>query len=393
MLRGISDYVESCPACQLGKPKRHLPFGELAPITSPSEPFAVLSIDFIVALPETPDKMNCLLTVTDKFTKYVRLIPGREQDAATAWARRFFDEIFRFWGMPTRIISDRDPKFTSTFWKCLFRQCRTDLCMTTAYHPSADGQAERTNQTVETALRCLLVGEHVETWSQRLPEVEYALNTAKNRSTGETPFKLLYGTDHHGLLEPPRRDDTEQNPGANAFIDSRLRIRKDVSDALTLAQSRMALQFDRNHQPATLIGKVFIKVTKGIRPGYKLPGSTTLDTIKIGPFRILEQVGKLAYRLDLPATMKIHPVISIVHLEQSYDDPYNRLVPEPGPIMVDGQPMEVIRKILRKEHRGKKNVWYKVRWKDQANTETWEPRDQLLQDVPAMLEKFERSRQ
>jgi hypothetical protein len=91
------------------------------------------------------------------------------------------------------MISDRDVKFTSAFWKAVLQKHGVKGAMTTAYHPAADGQSERTNQTVETALRCLLVGENEETWINLIPEIELALKIVKNRSTNHSPFEVVYG--------------------------------------------------------------------------------------------------------------------------------------------------------------------------------------------------------
>ena len=121
-------------------------------------------MDFVVGLPLTSNNSNCLPVITDKFSKFIRIIPGNETDSAETWAAQYFDYIYRTWGMPSRLVFDRDPKFTSTFRKALFNKCKVTLGMTTAYHPSADEQAKRINQTVETALRCLLVGSYEEIW-------------------------------------------------------------------------------------------------------------------------------------------------------------------------------------------------------------------------------------
>jgi hypothetical protein len=330
----------------------------LQPIETPNIPFATIGVDFVVSLPESPERYTALLTVTDKFSKFVRLIPGKDADTATTWAGRFFNDVFKLWGLPSKIISDRDPRFTSSFWRALFRKCRVDLGMTAAYHPQADGQAERTNQTVETALRCLLVGKYVQTWSKHLGEVEYALNTSMNEATGTSPFKLLYGVEPVNPMLPVPRSE---NPGADHFLEERIRVRQDVADSIKLAQARMAIQFDAHHSPITLAGTVFIKMVRGTKVGYRLPESSSLATIKVGPFRILEKVGRLAYRLDLPPEMKIHPVISVVHLEQCLDDPFRREMPKREAIIIDGREHHVVDRILRMENRGRGNTWYLVR--------------------------------
>ena len=138
MRKVIQEYIDGCPACQLSKPSRQLLYSQLRPVEAVPEPLYDLSIDFIVGLPLTPDNYNALMTVTDKFSKYVRLIPGNKKDSAETWAEYYFNCVYRFWGIPYRIISDRDPKFTSAFWKTLFIKCGVALGLITAYYPSSD---------------------------------------------------------------------------------------------------------------------------------------------------------------------------------------------------------------------------------------------------------------
>ena len=148
----VEDYVKGCPVCQIAKPGHHKPYGKLQPVLTPNTSFATNAMDFIVDLPPSTKGCTVLLTITDKFTRYVKLIAGTKTDTAIDWAERFFDRVYRDWGAPQRIISDRDSKFTSQFWQGLFKRAKVQLALTTAYHPSADGHAERTNQTTEVAL-------------------------------------------------------------------------------------------------------------------------------------------------------------------------------------------------------------------------------------------------
>jgi hypothetical protein len=140
-----------CPICRLNQTSRQRPLGELMPIRSPAEPFHTIAMNFLVGLPavqavspwkiEGKDGFESLLTSSDKFSKRCLLIPGRKTYGA------------REWGLPKSIISDHDPKFTSEFWKEIFKQLNVQRMMTTAYHPQADGLSERRNQTVEIAIR------------------------------------------------------------------------------------------------------------------------------------------------------------------------------------------------------------------------------------------------
>ena len=388
MRKVIQSYIEGCPACQLSKPSRQLPYGQLQPIGDSQQPLEVLSMDFVVGLPLTADGNNCLLNVTDKFAKFVRLIPGNEKDSAEVWATRYFDHIYRFWGIPSRLISDRDPKFTSVFWKTLFAKCGVALGMTTAYHPSADGQAERTNQTVETALRCLLVGKYEENWDTLLTEVEYALNTAENASTSVSPFEALYGVKPREFLA---NLVTGQNPAAIDFLKSRETIRNDTFNAIQLAQTKMAVRYDSKHRVPDLVGNVYLKLAKTGDAGYHIPKTSSLSTKRVGPYRILEKVSPLAYRLELPPSMaKVYPVISVIHLEQAKPDLFDRDIPPPAPIITQGQEEWVVERIVRREKRGNRNG-YQVKWKGYEE-KTWEPANRLREDVPEMVEKFEKAR-
>ena len=195
----VEDYVKGCPICQLAKPGHHKPYGELQPVLTPNSPFAALAMDFIVDLPASTNGSTVLLTVTDKFTRYLKLIAGVKTDTAMDWAERFFDRVYQDWGAPQQIVSDRDSKFTSQFWKCLFKRAKVQLALTAAYHPSADGHAERTNQTTKVALQCLLANQGEHEWESLLPDVEFALNTTKSDATMTSPFELLYGV-------PPRNE-------------------------------------------------------------------------------------------------------------------------------------------------------------------------------------------
>jgi len=107
-----------------------------------------VTIDFVLGLPLTaePDNYDTVLSVTDKFSKRITLLPGRSTYSAEDWAKTFLNGLVD-WEVPKAIISDRDPKFLSAFWKAAFRALRTALLTSTVYHPQTDGQSQRTNQT------------------------------------------------------------------------------------------------------------------------------------------------------------------------------------------------------------------------------------------------------
>ena len=125
-------------------------------------------------------------------TKVAHLIPVRKDNTAKDIATIFMKHIFVYHGLPRQIISDRDSKFTSNFWKALFEATQTNLAFSTAYHPQTDGQTERVNQIIEDMLRAYCMRQPNK-WVRYLYLVEFAYNSSFKRSIGMSPFKALYG--------------------------------------------------------------------------------------------------------------------------------------------------------------------------------------------------------
>ena len=130
--------------------------------------------------------------VTDRFSKMVHLIPFGDDTTAETMARRFYAEVVRLHGLPSSIISDRDPRWMSTFWTDLFHLMGVELKRSTAFHPETDGQSERSIRTVCEMLRAHAVAKSIE-WVDCLPAVELHYNATVQRSTGKSPFEIVYG--------------------------------------------------------------------------------------------------------------------------------------------------------------------------------------------------------
>ena len=107
----------------------------MQPHSVPSRPFEHIAIDFVTFLPVTENGYDCILTVVDRFSKLVTLIPTTVAVSAADTARLIFDHIICKYGVPTKIISDRDTRFTSLFWQALFKLLSVKLNLSTAYHP------------------------------------------------------------------------------------------------------------------------------------------------------------------------------------------------------------------------------------------------------------------
>jgi hypothetical protein len=232
----IKRYISSCDTCQRVKASQLVKAGLLQPLPVPTERWTHISVDFITQLPPTKDKHDAIVVFVDMLSKMVHFIPTTTTASAPTIARLFFDEIFRLHGLPRVIVSDRDPKFTSKFWKNLFEHLGTKLAMSTAFHPQTDGQTERMNRTLEDMLRAF-AGYKQDNWDKYLTAAEFAYNSAPNASTGISPFKLNYGAEPLAptalMKKPP-----DAVPAFAEFMEEISNLMKVASDSLALAKAR-----------------------------------------------------------------------------------------------------------------------------------------------------------
>jgi hypothetical protein len=148
-------------------------------------------MDFVEGLPNSQGK-PVIYVVVDCLSKSAHFMALKHPYLAITVAQEFFGHIFKLHGMPTSIVCDRDPTFTSTFWKELFRLQGTKFNFSSTYHPQTDGQTEVVNRTLEMYLRCF-TGDKPKDWVKWLPWVEFTYNTSWHSSTGRTPFEVVYG--------------------------------------------------------------------------------------------------------------------------------------------------------------------------------------------------------
>eukprot|EP00253_Pinus_taeda_P010865 PITA_10865 len=149
-------------------------------------------MDFITGLPRTKKSNDSIMVVVDKLSKAAHFIPVQSTYKAVQIAHLFMQNVFRLHGLPKVIISDRDVKFTSTFWRTLFAELGTQLNFSTAYHPQTDGQTKRVNQVFEDMLMAYVMLKPNQ-WEEYLHLVEFAYNNGYHMSTQLSPFEVLYG--------------------------------------------------------------------------------------------------------------------------------------------------------------------------------------------------------
>jgi hypothetical protein len=133
----------------MAKPKHIHTLGLLQPLPIPFEAWTSIGVDFITRLPKSDEK-DVIMVVVDRLNKYAHFIPLSHSYSATTVAQAFLDNIYKFYGLPSSIVSNRDPVFTSRFWKELTSLLGIHLNMSISYHAQTDGQTERVNQCLET---------------------------------------------------------------------------------------------------------------------------------------------------------------------------------------------------------------------------------------------------
>ena len=151
-----------------------------------------IAMDFVTGLPKTTKSHDGIWVVIDRLTKSAHFIPIRMTFSLEQLADLYVQEIVRLYGVLKSIVSDRDARFTSKFWRSVQRAMGTKLNFSTAFHPQTDGQSERTIQTLEDMLRACVL-DFGGSWNQHLPLIEFSYNNNYQATIGMTPYEALYG--------------------------------------------------------------------------------------------------------------------------------------------------------------------------------------------------------
>ncbi|CAJ2651612.1 unnamed protein product [Trifolium pratense] len=271
---------------------------------------------------------DSIWVIVDRLTKSAHFLAVKVTDTAEKLTDIYIAEIVKLHGIPSSIVSDRDPKFTSHFWKTLHDALGTKLRMSSAYHPQTDGQTERTNQSLEDLLRACVLDDRG-SWDDVLPLVEFTYNNSYHASIGMAPFEALYG----------RR-----------------------------CQTPLCWYQDG-------VGRVL--KAKKLTPKF------------IGPYQITERIGKVAYRIALPPVLsRIHDVFHVSQLRKYTPDPSHVIKPddihlkenmsfEVPPIKIADRKMKLLRT--------KEIPLVKVIWNEATGDATWELESKIKEQYPELF--------
>ncbi|KAI2645110.1 Transposon Tf2-9 polyprotein [Labeo rohita] len=354
------NFVKACTACNTAKVPRRLPAGLLQPLPVPQRPWSHIAVDFVTDLPVS-NGHTTVLSVVDRFSKACRFIPLPKLPTALETAEILCNWVFRLYGLPEDIVSDRGPQFTSRLWANFFRQLGVNVSLTSGYHPQANGQVERLNQELIRFLRTYCQNRQ-EDWSRFLFWAEYAQNSLHKPSTNLTPFQCVLG------YQPPMfpwSGEPSELPAVDSWLQNSEETWNQAHVHLRGAVRRTQTQADRRRRPNPPYqpGQWVWLSTRDLR--LRQP-CKKLTPRYVGPFKIVKQITPVSFRLALPAEYRISPTFH-VSLFKPAGDPEGAENLEgtasqgPTPIVVDGEEVYRVNTILDSRRR-RGQLQYLVDW-------------------------------
>jgi hypothetical protein len=316
---------------------------------------------------------DSILTITDQgCTKAAIFIPCNEDITAEETAALYIKHVFAHFGLPTKVISDRDPRFMSKFIQSACKVTGVKHAPSTAYHPRTDGQSERSNQWLETAIR-FITDQKQKNWAPYLPIAQFAHNNWPSDTTRKSPFFLLMGFN-------PRADwihATSPIPKVTLRLEQLKEARIQARDAMIKAQQSWVKHKDT---PKYKEGDLVWLEGKNLRVNQP---TAKLAPRRHGPFKIIQVMSNVNYRLELPTQWSIHSVFHIDLLT-----PYKETImhgpnfTRPTPELIDGEEEYSVEKILDSRHFGRRRrLQYLVKWEGYPDAENmWVDKDDVFAD-------------
>lgn len=314
--------------------------------------------------PTSKNGYNMIVVFVDRLGKRPISIPCHKTVTAKDMARMFIMYVYRTYGPPDSIVSDRGPQFISNFWDEFCKILGIKIKLSTANHPQTDGQTEIVNQYIDQRLRPY-VNYYQDNWDEMLPMMDFAQATLSHETTGQSPFMTELGYQPRTSFDwkDPQQSylakERLSREEAAAYAKSLQKAQQKAQENTDIAKERYTRQANKHRREIDFEEGDHVWVStkdwNTTRPSRKLSEQTA------GPFKILERKGN-AFHLELPASIKVNPVLNAEKLRKAADDPLpGQINPEPPPIEVNGEHEWEVEKILGvRTVRGK--LRYKVKW-------------------------------
>jgi transposase InsO family protein len=380
----VKNYVQGCGTCQQFKIDRTPSKPTYIPTegAASTRPFANCSMDLITDLPQAEGYDSILVVVDQGLSKGVILVPCNKTLTSEETARLLLENLYKRFGLPDKIISDRGPQFASKAFLELLKLLGVKSALSTAYHPQTDGTTERVNQEIEAYLS-IYCASHPEEWPHALHTLEFTHNNRRHADRQNTPFELMFGESPVAI---PLSFENTKYPSIEEKMGTLLRNREEALAAHELARSRM---IDRRRS-------TFVPFKKGDKVWLDSRNLKTIYHKKMkpkreGPFLITEVLGPVTYRLQLPASWRIHNVFHAALLRlYKENEIYGENFTEPPPELEEGEEIYEVETILNHRKRGR-GYQYFIKWRGYPITDaSWEPEHAFSNDGDTLSKYKER---
>ncbi|GJY81202.1 putative reverse transcriptase domain-containing protein [Tanacetum coccineum] len=320
MKADIATYVSKCLTCLRVKAEHQKPSGLLVQPAIPQWKWENITMDFVTKLPRTQSGNDTIWVIVDRLTKSAHFLPMRETDPMDKLARLYLKEVVTRHGIPVSIICDRDPRFTSNFWRSFQKAMGTRLDMSTAYHPETDGQSKEPFNIMKICYALVVDKTLLNGWEGHLPLIEFSYNNSYHASIKAAPFEALYGRKCRSPVCWAKVGDARLT-GPELVHETTEKIVQ-IKHRMQAAHDRQKSYADVRHKPLEFqVGdRVMLKVSpwKGV---VRFGKRGKLNPRYIGPFKVLAKVGTVAYRLELPQQLsRVHSTFHVSNLKKCLSD-------------------------------------------------------------------------
>jgi len=367
----ITNYVRGCEDCQKYKINRRplKPLLQGIPAAKSNRPFSQISMDLITDLPK-PHGNDAILSIVDHgLTKGIILIPTTKGADSKEIAKLLIDNLFKRYGIPDKVISDRDPRFVAKSMKAFMKGLGIKQATSTAFHPQTDGTTERFNQEIELYL-AIYCANNPGTWVENLSMAEYAHNSRPHAGREQTPFELILGHPTRQIPEEPDMSSITTDDQLQHMENIRVKAREAHEISRNLINQRI------KHKIPEL--KAGDKVWLNTRHLQLKDLPRKLSPKRTGPFEVLKRTGPVNYKLKLPGHWRIHPNFHVQLLWPANENTqYRKFTEKPPSDIIEGEREWEVEDVVghrRKDGREE----YLVHWKGYPVEErTWEPKNNL----------------
>ena len=383
MNQWIADYVKGCAICQQNKIQTHKKKTPIFGITTTpdAKPFSQIALDLITGLPRV-NRKDAILTIVDHgCSRAAIFIPCTTTITGPGIAQLYLRNVYPWFGLPSRVISDRDPRFTSQFGKALTTKLGIDCNISTAFHPQMDGLSERKNQWIEQYLRTI-TSASPEDRTQWLALATAVHNNRKNATTGLSPSQIILG------YEPQLTPETAA-PSNNDLVEEWIKKLMENRDQATNAINE-ATKGDGAIPSQHHIGEQVWLEGKNLKFPHQ---ATKLNPKRYGPFKIIKEISPVAYQLQLPSSWNIHPVFHASLLSPYHETPsHGPNFSRPPPDLIDNEEEYKVEQIKAHRNFGRsKRPQYLIKWKGYPESDnTWE--DATDVHAPELIKQFHKRR-